>query len=86
MKLKCTASIGDIYWQVNEKSAEGFKSKRDSNTVYNTFVSEEDGPQGKKHTAQCSERNQNVQKLLYRLNNIEIRLVCVHRPKTAFLD
>jgi len=45
MKLKCTASIGDIYWQVNEKSAEGFKSKRDSNTVYNTFVSEEDGPQ-----------------------------------------
>ena len=37
-------------------------------------------------TAQCSERNQNVQKLLYRLNNIEIRLVCVHRPKTAFLD
>jgi len=45
MKLKCTASIGDIYWQVNEKSAEGFKSKRDSNTVYNTFVREEDGPQ-----------------------------------------
>ena len=52
MKLKCTASIGDIYWQVNEKSAEGFKSKRDSNTVYNTFVSEEDGPQGKKHTVE----------------------------------
>ena len=54
MKLKCTASIGDIYWQVNEKSAEGFKSKRDSNTVYNTFVSEEDGPQGKKHTVEKS--------------------------------
>ena len=47
MKLKCTASIGDIYWQVNEKSAEGFKSKRHSNTVYNTFVREQDGgPQG----------------------------------------
>ena len=45
MKLKCTASIGDIYWQVNEKSAEGFKSKRDSHTVYNTFVRDEDGPQ-----------------------------------------
>ena len=30
MKLKCTASIGNVYWQSNEKSAEGFKHKRAS--------------------------------------------------------
>ena len=30
MKLKCTASIGSVYWQSNEKSAEGFKHKRAS--------------------------------------------------------
>jgi len=34
MKLKCTASIGTIYWKVNEKSAEGLKSKRDSSSNY----------------------------------------------------
>jgi len=38
MKLKCTASIGDIYWKVNEKSAEGLKSKRDSSSNYQSFV------------------------------------------------
>jgi len=38
MKLKCTASIGTIYWKVNEKSAEGLKSKRDSSSNYQSFV------------------------------------------------
>ena len=38
MKLKCTASIGDKYWKVNEKSAEGFKSKRASSSNYESFV------------------------------------------------
>ena len=28
MKLKCTASIGGMYWKSNEKSAEGLKQKR----------------------------------------------------------
>ena len=28
MKLKCTASIGGMYWRSNEKSAEGMKQKR----------------------------------------------------------
>ena len=28
MKLKCTASIGGMYWKSNEKSAEGIKQKR----------------------------------------------------------
>ena len=28
MKLKCTATIASIYWQSNEKSAEGMKMKR----------------------------------------------------------
>ena len=41
MKLKCTASIGDIYWQTNEKSAEGYKSKRasmSSSSMYDSYV------------------------------------------------
>merc|ERR1712228_900060 len=38
MKLKCTASIGTIYWKVNEKSAEGLKNKRDSSSNYQSFV------------------------------------------------
>lgn len=45
MKLKCTASIGDIYWQVNEKSAEGLKSKRaSSSTNYQSFVHDGNRP------------------------------------------
>lgn len=48
MKLKCTASIGDIYWQVNEKSAEGLKSKRaSSSTNYQSFVHDGNRPPGK---------------------------------------
>ena len=47
MKLKCTASIGDIYWQTNEKSAEGLKSKRDSSSNYQSYVHDGDPPQGK---------------------------------------
>jgi len=39
MKLKCKASIGDIYWQTNEKSAEGYKSKRASLASQSTFDS-----------------------------------------------
>ena len=39
MKLKCTASIGTIYWQTNEKSAEGYKSKRASMASSSTFDS-----------------------------------------------
>ena len=27
MKLKCTASIGNVYWRTNEKSVEGYKLK-----------------------------------------------------------
>lgn len=48
MKLKCTASIGDIYWQVNEQSAEGLKSKRHSSSSnYQSFVHEDgNGPAG----------------------------------------
>lgn len=42
MKLKCTASIGDIYWQTNEKSAEGYKSKRaslsSSSSIYDSYI------------------------------------------------
>lgn len=48
MKLKCTASIGDIYWQVNEQSAEGLKSKRHSSSSnYQSFVHDDgNGPAG----------------------------------------
>ena len=33
MKLKCTASIGGMYWKSNEKSAEGMKQKRGAATM-----------------------------------------------------
>ena len=48
MKLKCTASIGGMYWKSNEKSAEGMKQKRGAATMDGLAAG--DDPGTGKHT------------------------------------
>ena len=100
MKLKCTASIGDIYWQTNEKSAEGYKSKRasmSSSSMYDSYVHD-----GGNQSPAGNEKNDTVWKmrhftlifltlfftkmaiLLFFLSNEQTFLFWCHKGSTIF--
>ena len=53
MKLKCTASIGGMYWKSNEKSAEGMKQKRGAATMDGLAAGDDPGTGKERWGSRC---------------------------------